>query len=278
MPKKTTFVRRLPMRSCAANVIVLMGIIQAGLVWAAEPEIKGNVILPSQAMVFAPFAREDGAPSTELLRSVPDTLVIGGKKAAGRPALFNSRRSLDCAPFCGREAGNTAWVYLAFTADTAGPTTFGFGADWWHEAWLDGKVISETLSRGDTGNEAWPPSICDYTATVELAKGPHILAVRVVRGSSSAIVTVGGPQDLRTPAIRSIPRFLSKSGAVTKAGYRDGPPCRKKMEAGLERGVQRKGARYRQVELADAGEMGLAGDQDQAGWGKHVPGRGRLAG
>ncbi|HOC31962.1 MAG TPA: TlpA disulfide reductase family protein, partial [Armatimonadota bacterium] len=37
---------------------------------------------------------------------------------------------------------------------------------------------------------------------VQVTKGSHVLAVRILRGSGSAKLAVGGPQDLRNPAIR----------------------------------------------------------------------------
>jgi beta-glucanase (GH16 family) len=191
---------------------------------------QGDLTLPAQAIVFAPFAREDGVPAPELLRRVPETLVLGTKQAAGRAATFDARRGLDCAPFTGTAVGNTAWVYLAFTAAAAGPATFGFGADWWYEAYLDGTLISETLSRGDQGNEAWPPSIHDVTATVDVATGPHVLAVRLLRGSGSALLAVGGPLDLKNPAIRNAPKPAGASVTVSKAAYRDGPPAGKEWK------------------------------------------------
>jgi hypothetical protein len=198
---------------------------------AAPPQ--GELALPTAAVVFAPFAREDGVPAPELLRRVPETLVLAGKQASGRRATFDARRGLDCAPFCGTAVGNTAWVYLAFTADAAGPTTFGFGADWWYEAYLDGTLISETLSREEQGNEAWPPSLHDFSATVEVAKGPHVLAVRLLRGSGSALLAVGGPLDLRNPALRTAPKSAgatAASASVTQAGFRAGPPPEKKWK------------------------------------------------
>lgn len=197
-------------------------------VQAADVAPQGKLVLPTEAVVFGPFVREDGVPAGELLTRVPEALVIGAKRVAGRPATFDSQRRLDCAPFCGAPVGNTAWVYLAFTADAPGPTTFGFGADWWYEAYLDGKLISDTLSHGDQGNVSWPPSIRDFTATVEVSKGPHVLAVRILRGTGSALLAVGGPQDLRNPAIRkpAVPASAQVS-TVTKAGYREGPPAGK---------------------------------------------------
>lgn len=200
----------------------------AATVQAAEAEPRGDLVLPAEAVVFGPFARDDGVPAPELLSRVPDTLSIGAKRAAGRTASFDSRRCADCAPFCGAAVGGTAWVYLSFTAEAAGPATFGFGADWWHEAYLDGKLISDTLSHGDQGNVAWPPSIRDFTTTVELSKGPHVLAVRILRGSGSAMLAVGGPRDLRNPAIRkSAPSAAAVVSNVTQAGYREGPPAGK---------------------------------------------------
>ncbi|MEN6548307.1 MAG: family 16 glycosylhydrolase [Armatimonadia bacterium] len=214
---------------------VLSGVLLPIAIWAATAQAqnvvpKGDVALPAQCVVFGPFAREDGVPAPELLRRVPETLVIGDKRVMGRTAAFDARRCLDCAPFCGAEVGNTAWVYLTFAADKAGPATFGFGADWWYEAYLDGKLISETLSR-DQGNEVWPPSIHDFAATVELTKGDHVLALRMVRGSGSAILAVGGPLDLKNPAITKAPTPASAQVAkVTKAGYREGPPAGKKWK------------------------------------------------
>ncbi|MHB8997139.1 MAG: family 16 glycosylhydrolase [Armatimonadota bacterium] len=210
---------------------VLLALAVAAIVQAAEVTPQGSVALPTQVQVFGPFAQEDGVPAPELLRSVPETLVIGAKRVAARPATFDARRCLDCAAFTGPATGNTAWVYLPFTAEAAGPNTFGFGADWWYEAYLDGKIISETLSREALGNDAWPPSILDFTATVDVAKGPHVLAVRLVRGTGSAQLCVGGPLDLKNPAIRKAPLPASATVVnVTKAGYREGPPADKKWK------------------------------------------------
>lgn len=198
-----------------------------GMAQTKDAPPQGGLVLPSQATVFAPFSREDGVPAAELLSRVPDTLVIGAKQAAGRAATFDAQRQLDCAPFTGTPVGSTAWVYVAFTADKAGPTTFGFGADWWYEAYLDGTRVSETLSRDD-GNGAWPPCIYDHAATVDLTPGPHVLAVRFLRGTGSALLAVGGPVDLRNPAIRKAPKSAEATVAtVTKAGYREGPPAGK---------------------------------------------------
>ena len=214
------------MRFPATLLVALGAAIWASLAQAQEVPPKGNLVLPVKAVVFGPFERSDAPPSPELLRRLPAALELGGRRAAGRAAAFDPRtRALDLAPFTGAEVGNAAWVYLAFATEATGSVTFGFGADWWYEAYLDGRLVSETLSRGDRGNEAWPPSIRDFTATVEVAKGDHVLAVRVIRGKASALLAVGGPTDLRNPAIAGA--AVKTTLTVTKAGYREGPPAGK---------------------------------------------------
>ncbi len=199
--------------------------------WVQSASPRGDVVLPSEAKVFGPFGKDAGVPAAEMLRQVPQTLVIGQQQATARAARFDAARRLDCAPFCGAAVGSTAWVYLAFTAEAAGPATFGFGADWWYEAYLDGKLVSETLSRGSQGNDDWPPTIRDFAVTVELTRGSHVLAVRLLRGSGSAQLAVGGPRDLRNPAIKKAPKPVSATLAkVTKAGYREGPPADKRWK------------------------------------------------
>lgn len=92
--------------------------------------------------------------------------------------------------------GEVAFVYLPFSAPEAGRVTFGFGADWEYEAYLDGVMISETLSRG--GNAGiFPPGIRDHLATVDVQRGEHLLVVRFLRGMASALLAVGGPREMK---------------------------------------------------------------------------------
>jgi hypothetical protein len=219
-----------PRRPLAALVSLAA---RTGAAQAKDTPAQGDLVLPGQATVFGPCAREDGVPAPELLHRLPETLVLGGKQATGRSASFDTQRCLDCAPFTGTPVGSTAWVYLAFAPATTGPASFGFGADWWYEAYLDGTLISETLSRGDQGNEAWPPSIHDVTVTVEVPKGPHVLAVRLLRGSGSALLAMGGPLDLRNPVIRNAPKpagATAASATVAQASFREGPPPERKWK------------------------------------------------
>ena len=72
--------------------------------------------------------------------------------------------------------------------------TFGLGADWWFQAWMDGQPMMDTLKYG---NGVWPPSPSDYVKTLRVARGPHVLAVRFLSGSGSSVLAVTGPDGLR---------------------------------------------------------------------------------
>ena len=87
----------------------------------------------------------------------------------------------------------TGYVYIPFRIEKAGEYTFGFGADWWYQAWIDGKPLSDTL---DAGNGS-PAGSLDHLAKARLAAGNHLMVVRFISGSSSSLLYVGGPSDIR---------------------------------------------------------------------------------
>jgi alpha-galactosidase len=171
-------------------------------------EIKGaaHVALPGECVVFGPFAKTDGVPAKEALRRIPDELVLGKHRAAPKRQPFaawqTAKRTLDLG---GLLAANeeTAFVYIPFTAAASGPATFGFGADWWYEAYLDGVRISETLYTGGNGKN--PLTGSDFKATVDVAPGEHLLVVRFLRGASTARLAVSGPADLEEKHVTAAP-------------------------------------------------------------------------
>ena len=129
----------------------------------AKEAVHGNLALPKQCSVFAPFEWDDGDAAAGELRRVPDTLSLGTKQAKGRDATFSEKRILDLMPYLDVKkdeapTGKTAFVYIPFTAKETGPVTFGFGADWWYQAFLDGKPLSDTV---ENGNATWPPTVHD---------------------------------------------------------------------------------------------------------------------
>ena len=162
------------------------------------PDDSLGIALPEEGVAFGPFTREAGVPPAEALRRRPAELALGGVRARGRTFAFRDR-VMDLGSLL-KADGEVAFVYLPFTALDNGRAVFGFGADWWYEAYLDGVVISETLSNGASGNVTNPPTVRDHVVMVDLQRGEHLLVLRFVRGSDSALLAVGGGlRDLKDP-------------------------------------------------------------------------------
>ena len=191
--------------------------------------VKGSVKLPAECVVFAPFTKASGIPQSDLLRQMPKSLTLDGVTAEAKTASFNpANRTLDLASHIGEKGekaiGKTAFVYIPFSVTEAGPLTFGFGADWWYEAYLDGTLISSTM---EAGNGKLPTSIHDHSATVEAAAGNHLLVIRFLSGKASSLLSVGGPGDLRNPYLTTSTTGASEAKKpihVSAAGARPGPP------------------------------------------------------
>jgi hypothetical protein len=162
------------------------------------------------------------------MKAVPTALELGGKKVEARTAHFDPvTRTLDLAPLLGAKGdpmvGRAAFVYIPFELPEGGETTFGFGADWWYAAYLDGQLISETISR-KKGNEKWPPNITDHKVTVKIPAGKHVLVIRFLSGLGSSVLAVGGNHitndiaaGLRTP-LMAAERIKCEYGTAVTAG------------------------------------------------------------
>lgn len=145
--------------------------------------------------VFGPFgegALEGADPAAE---AVPETVAAGGDGVSPREVTPEGNRIDLRDVFEDFPVRSEALVFIPVTVAEAGPVTFGFGADWWFEAWVDGEPLLETVTRPE-GNEAWPPSPSNHTVSRWMEAGKHLLAVRVIAGRNSAVLTVGGPNEL----------------------------------------------------------------------------------
>ena len=169
-----------------------MNLVRPGKVAPPVP-VVGSLSLPRQWTVFGPLKRADPAPAAEVLRSVPKELTIAGKTLRRRAMTAKNSR-LDLTDLLGASVGRTAYVFIPFELDRRQEITFGLGADWWFQSWLDGRPLMDTLKHG---NGEWPPSPGDYVKTVRVAKGRHVLAVRFLSGSGSSVLAVAGPDGLR---------------------------------------------------------------------------------
>ena len=158
-----------------------------------EP-IKGNVDFPDQWTVFAPLDRRDGVLPVEVLKTIPETIALGERRLKAQ-TVNAAGGKYDFTPYFGvvREE-KVAYVFLELPSPAAQDVTLGMGADWWMQAWVNGKLVMDTTA---TGNGKWPPSINDYRAAVSLRKGRNVLAVRFISGSGSSVLALGGPAELR---------------------------------------------------------------------------------
>ena len=135
----------------------------------------------SEWTVFGPCSDADPLPSPADLIACPAALRLGGKELAAHRVRV-SVNGINLGELLGGHRERLgAWVYIPVTAPRTGRFRVGLGADWWLEAFLDGKPLKSTL---ETGNGQHPPRRTDHAAEADLAAGAHILAVRVLSGSN----------------------------------------------------------------------------------------------
>jgi hypothetical protein len=154
-----------------------------------KPSVLASYRLEPTWTVFAPFAMEDGVPDGPDLRRIPEILKVAKKTAA--PVRVPASNRLDLAVYLGQEPRlrKVAFVYIPFAVEKSGQAVFGLGADWWYQAWIDGRAMSDTLVEG---NEKHPPSPWDHPLTLDLPKGEHLLVIRFISGSAdSSVLCVG---------------------------------------------------------------------------------------
>ncbi|MFZ2657268.1 MAG: right-handed parallel beta-helix repeat-containing protein [Victivallales bacterium] len=155
-----------------------------------KPDIQGDAELATTWQVFAPLSKAFPPPIGEQLLRVPEKLTVEGRELA--PVAVEVKDGLlDLAGILGGTAmEKTAWIYIPFQTRKGGMNTFGFGADWWLQAWIDGTLVCDTTTMG---NGPCPPSVADHMSTTDLAPGAHLIVIRFVSGSVSSLFTASGP-------------------------------------------------------------------------------------
>ncbi len=159
--------------------------------------------------VFGPLADNDARPDNSALERCPQQqLRVGGKVIDAHQAQAIGGW-LDVGAALGvRAVRTTAWIFVAVTASRDDSYVLGFGADWWLEAFLDGKPILNTLS---TGNGQSTPTCRDHSVELPLTAGPHQLAVRVIAGSAGMVLSVGEPFTAAELAKRRVAGLVPKA-------------------------------------------------------------------
>ncbi len=158
--------------------------------WFDLAQLVGSAELSERWTVFEMAEKTDTEPSAGHLLALPNTLTVGGVATKHHDFTIESGR-LDLRELLGwDEQGQSAYVYIPFNVREDGLNTFGIGADWWHKAWIDGEVISDTLATGN--GTPTLPTMTDHLSNVQLRKGAHLLIVKFISGASSAVLIVGG--------------------------------------------------------------------------------------
>lgn len=156
-----------------------------------EGSVRGNVNFPKRWTVFAPVP-VDYAPRDSELRAIPSNLA--GAKAVSLE--LDSVGTLDFAPlFGGQFLRKCGWAYAVLDSPIECDYTIGAGADWWMQYNLNGTPVIDTLN---TGNLKSPYAINNYVQTVRLKKGKNIIAVKLITGTASSVLKLGGPNELRS--------------------------------------------------------------------------------
>ncbi len=167
-------------------------------------EISGDVTFPHEWIVFAPFERGDPVPDEADLRAVPAALCLGKKTVEGlRAKQINNQYNFTAQlgePPNGRD--KVAYAYLRIESPGPQTVTIGMSADYQFQAWLNGKDIVDTTTEGN--DLLFPPAISDNLYDVNFLKGENLLVVRLISGTSSSLLAVGGPHELRRGNFNSL--------------------------------------------------------------------------
>ena len=175
---------------------------------AAQTDIKTNPILgsvkfPKEWTIFAAFESATKVLSGDQVKEIPEKLTIGGitrkaKKVKPSNNQYDFRLFFDDPPY---DSVQTAYAFVELNSKDEQEVTLGFGVDWTMKIWLNGEVILDALL---DGNLVTPPAINNFTINVKLKKGRNVLAAVMMNGKASALLAMGGPEELRKGNFESI--------------------------------------------------------------------------
>ena len=160
-----------------------------------SPEIFGDFSLWNEAVAFAGGLRKsDPLIPLSDLKMIPSSIEVNGKKLTASRLSF-SGDALDLAPLVGTESGGAAYVYLPFEVEAASRVSLAFAADWWLDAFVDGRQVF-TTGNGGNGRGSRLEEVA-HVVHFDATQGGHVLCLRFARGIKSALLRLAGPADLR---------------------------------------------------------------------------------
>ena len=137
--------------ACFVCGLALSAAVPAGLV---PGKVTGDVKIGREWSVYGPYQYGE-SPATLLLKNkkLPEVLKIG-KISQKRKIAVPANGHLDLKKLFERKSGKGAYVCIPLHSDRGGKGIFGLSADWYFNAWLNGKLVYST---GDDGNMVSPP-------------------------------------------------------------------------------------------------------------------------
>ena len=150
----------------------------------------GTLRFPRKWTLFSPVSPEF-QPDAAQLNTIPET--FGGIKAVRKELFADSFDFADVARQ--HKLGMVSWAFAQIEAPCDDyEYTLGAGADWWMQYFVNGKTVIDTSARGNANSQY---AVSNHIATVKLKKGVNTLAIRHIAGKQSAVLLLGGPNELR---------------------------------------------------------------------------------
>lgn len=157
-----------------------------------ESRFRGDTPFPDKWIAFGPV-NESFQPSKRDFQQIPNTLA--GKSGKN---YIRGNRTLDMAELLPKEK-QCCWLFAELDSPIDCEYSLGAGADWWMQCYVNGKLVIDTT---ETGNVEYPYDITNHMVDVNLQKGKNILAVKLIRGDNSAILKIGGAQELAAKVLK----------------------------------------------------------------------------
>ena len=150
-------------------------------------------------------------PNAGAVDAIPETLPdVNGKplkpvsvkvRSAKEDRKINLRLETSATRKRLRDA---AMLYNEFESGSDRIIPVGFGADWWMEIYLNGKIVYSTMTDGNRRN---PVSSANHFAFLPVKKGKNLLAVKILAGGRGWVFHWGPVQPPAAPET-----FTAKEG------------------------------------------------------------------
>ena len=167
-------------------------------------KIKG-IRLPEQWKVFK--SRELTEQDASFARFEDDAIIPFQGKKKINAKLISSAPTIDFAEGKKHHSDDRAVLTGTIYAEKPATIYIGMGADWWIDAYCNGRYIGGTDAGG---NDNWPPSPQDHVFALKLRAGRNDLSFYVRPGSGSWTAAIDFFETYADPDIP--PRKLAEPG------------------------------------------------------------------